>query len=173
MVTNAAIATLFAFVMLTLVCMQPSIRSANAQSDNDTVSLSGEDVAKAKEIAIADQRVQSYFSGRPYSLMSYGASTNDNEPNVVRPLLTYNIDNKDQLSVIVDLKTSTVIDIQYYPDFMVKVPSQEPNEPSSPADSPASLIAIAVGIAASAVTISAVLGLRWRARSRNKPSQPL
>lgn len=173
MATRADIAALFGFAILMSLCIQPSVRSANAQSDNSASMLSGEDVAKAKEIAIADQRVQNYIGGRPYSLMSYGAITNDNEPKVVRPLLTYNIDNKDQLSVTVDLKTGTVIDLQYYPDFVVKVPSQEQSTPTATTNSQVILIAVAIGIAASVVAIATVFGLRHRAKSRSKPSKPI
>ena len=99
--------------------------SASAQTDG-IPSLSGDDIAKANSIALADQRVQSYIAGKSYYLMSSGAMTNANEPGIVRPALSYNIDNKDQLFVTVDLQTGTVKDVRYYPDFMV---TSQPSQP--------------------------------------------
>lgn len=56
-------------------------------------------------LAIPDSRI---ISKATYSLMNYGTSTNDNEPRAVRPVLLYSIDNKDQLSVTVNLQSGTV-----------------------------------------------------------------
>lgn len=78
------------------------------------------DITRANEIALADEGVQKYIAGRPYYLMSYGITSNENEPGVVYPTLLYNIDNKDQLSVTVDLRAGNVKDLLYLPDFMPK-----------------------------------------------------
>ena len=98
---------------------------ASAQTDG-IPSLSGDDIARANSIAVADERVQSYIAGKSYYLMSYGAMTNDNEPGIVRPALSYNINNRNQLFVTVDLQTGSVKDVRYYPDFMV---TSQPSQP--------------------------------------------
>lgn len=121
--------------------------SASAQS-NENLEISGEDVARADSIARADPQVQSYLAGKSFYLMSHGASTNDNEPGVVRPVLVYNIDNKDQLAVTVDLETNAVKDVLYTPDAVIKSPSSESERPES--GMRYWIIAIALGIAASA-----------------------
>lgn len=82
--------------------------------------ISDVDITRANQIALADEQVQKYIAGRPYYLMNHGITSNENEPSILYPTLLYTIDNKDQLSVTVDLRTGTVKEILYYPDFMPK-----------------------------------------------------
>ncbi|WP_415282724.1 hypothetical protein [Candidatus Nitrososphaera sp. FF02] len=121
--------------------------SASAQS-NDNLEISGADVARADSIARADPQVQSYLTDKSFYLMSHGASTNDNEPGVVRPVLVYNIDNKDQLAVTVDLETNAVKEVLYLPDTVIEPPTAESESPESGMGY--WIIAIAAGIAVSA-----------------------
>jgi hypothetical protein len=92
--------------------------AAFAQNDN-APQPSGEDIVKAQKIAESDERVQSYMAGKSHSLMSYGSTTNEKtHPGVSYITLVYNIENKDQLAVTVDLKNESVVDIQYIADFI-------------------------------------------------------
>lgn len=128
---------------------------ATAQTDAN-LSFSDDEIARADRIAVADERVQNYIAGRPYSLMNHGASTNDNEPGIVRPVLLYNIDNKDQLSVTVDLRSGTVKDLLYYPDMMIKLnAAAETGNSDSTSSTGFAIIAVVAGIVA-AVTVAIV-----------------
>lgn len=136
----------------------------SAQSAGD-LTFSDDEIARANNIALADERVQNYIAGRSYSLMNHGASTNDNEPGVVRPVLLYNIDNKDQLSVTVDLQSGTVKDILYYPDMMIKLPSTTGTGNSvSTSDTGFAIIAIVAGIVAAVA--AAIIGVYIKSKRK-------
>ena len=124
---------------------------ASAQTDG-IPSLSGDDIAKANSIAVADERVQSYIAGKSYYLMSYGPMTNANEPGIVRPALLYNINNRDQLFVTVDLQTGTVKDVRYTPDFMVTSQPQGVEGSVSTESSWYLIIAAVAGVGGAGIT---------------------
>lgn len=148
--------------------------SANAQSGGNLSFYNGE-IARANSIAIADKEVQNYIAGRPYSLMSYGASTNDNEPGVVRPVLIYNIDNKDQLSVTVDLQSDTVKSLLYHPDMMMIKIAPTPGTGNSVSASNFGFVIIAVIagiIAAAAVSIAVIYSRSKRKHNFSTKTNP-
>ncbi|MGH9988180.1 MAG: hypothetical protein ACRD8W_29950 [Nitrososphaeraceae archaeon] len=149
-ISNSPIGIVVIPALLTALLLSVNaFSSTNAQTDNNS-SFSNDDIARANTIAIADERVQSYISGKSYYLMSYGAMTNDDEPGVIRPALLYNIEDRDQLSVTVDLQTSTVNDILYYPNFMPDTGPQDSGD-SEPFVSTLTMIVILAGVGISAV----------------------
>ena len=141
--------------VLFVILFSSVVNSSAIAQTNGIPSLSGDDIARANSIAVADERVQSYIAGKSYYLMSYGAMTNDNEPGIVRPALSYNINNRDQLFVTVDLQTGSVKDVRYYPDFMV---TSQPSQPQgvegsvSTASSWYLIIAAVAGVGGAGIT---------------------
>lgn len=113
------------------------------------------DITRANQIALSDEQVQKYIAGRSYYLMNHGITSNENEPGIIYPTLLYNIDNKDQLSVTVDLRTETVKEVLYYPDFMPRFATAETKEQSTGVTL-TNIITIVISIlgAVAAVTIS-------------------
>lgn len=107
------------FVLLALaIVIVPHMSFAQTMNNSE---ISGEDLATAKKVALADEKVQSYLSGKNYTLMSYGLSTDDKtKPDIQLITLVYGIDNKDQLAVSVDVQDKVVTTVQYLPGFMPK-----------------------------------------------------
>jgi hypothetical protein len=116
---------------LILLVFTVNISYNTAIAQGSTQTISGDDIARADKIAMADSRVINYIDGKSHVLLNYGASTNDNEPGIVRPVLLYKVGNKDQLSVTVDLQSASVVALSYYPNATL---TTEPHISPTPTD---------------------------------------
>src|SRR5437867_3481851 len=113
---------LWYFLLLLIITgISPSFSFGQTQN---VPQLSSEDIVEAKKIAMEDKGVQSYIAGKSYSLMSYGLTTNEKtEPGVWHVTLFYNVENKNEMAVTLDLQKKVVVDVQYGPIFMANTGS--------------------------------------------------
>lgn len=119
-------------IILTMGMGAPVIGNAHALTANDQIipedvamdtikknhpsKLTEVDLTSLKQITLSDATVQKVISGKPYEIMSQGFLGNIKKTPVVwYPTIQFNVDNKTDLAVVVDLKNNSIKDVQVTP----------------------------------------------------------
>lgn len=159
---------LFAVVIVSLL-----IPTSTAFAEQNTFAqgdvnqpLPPEEIAKAKQIAEADNQVQKYFDGKPYYLANYQFVSNESTKGIMYPTLHYIIAGKDSLFVIVDLNNGVVKDITFEPGPVFPPPSPQERESNAATLTPL-IVPIAAVVGAGGLAAAIVFVIARRKKSRN------
>ncbi|MEP0825318.1 MAG: hypothetical protein HRF40_07525 [Nitrososphaera sp.] len=122
-----------AFILMMGISVPLSVTPVQAENDTDVVgtgnqelfneflkvqpkALSDEELTKAQNIVLADDKVKQVINNRPYELMSQGFVGNmKTNPGDWKTQLNFNIGNETQLIVVVDLTENKILSVEREP----------------------------------------------------------
>lgn len=130
--TNSS--TILASILVGIALLSPTIvipdihaQSADSQiipadvasdkiKNNPPAHLSATELEKVKNLAIGDSRVKSILNGQRYEFMSQSFVGNiRNTPIAWNPLININVNNKTDVTVLVNLTNNSVVSVETIP----------------------------------------------------------